>query len=169
MGAASVHEHVGHRRARRRRGTPRRRRATSAHQQREGDQDDDPEDDVEGGHAVSTSLGRVHSLADDLGRGARHHGHAIEGVGGLHRALLVGDDQQLGLVAELVDQLEEALEVHVVQRRLDLVHQVEGRRARAEDGEQEGQCGHRTLAAREQGDATDVAAHRAYLDLDARC
>jgi hypothetical protein len=46
----------------------------------------------------------LHPLADDLGGGARTHRDAVERVRGLHCALLVGDDQHLGLVAELVDQ-----------------------------------------------------------------
>ena len=71
---------------------------------------------------------------------------------GLHRALLVADDEQLGLVPELGDEPEEAVKVDVVERGLDLVHHVERRGAAAEHGEQEGQRGeataHRPTAAR---------------------
>src|SRR5947209_251714 len=52
-----------------------------------------------------------HPLADDPRGTARLHGDAVEAVGGLHGALLVGDDEQLGFVAELVDEVEEAVEV----------------------------------------------------------
>ena len=58
-------------------------------------------------------------------------------------------DHQLRIVTELVDQPEEAVEVDVVERRLDLVHHVEGRRTTAEHGEQEGQRGQRPLTARQ--------------------
>src|SRR6478609_8338891 len=37
------------------------------------------------------------ALADHVGRAAGLHGHAVEAVGGLHRALLVAHDDQLGL------------------------------------------------------------------------
>ena len=59
-------------------------------------------------------------------------------------------DQQLRLVAELVDQVDEPAQVDVVEGRLDLVEDVEGRGPGPEDGEQEGQRGQRTLTAREQ-------------------
>ena len=63
---------------------------------------------------------------------AGRHRDAVEAVGGLHRALLVRDDEQLRLVAELVHEVEEPVEVHVVERGLDLVEQVEGRGPGAE-------------------------------------
>ena len=59
-------------------------------------------------------------------------------------------DQQLHFVAELVDQVDEPAEVHVVEGRLDLVEDVEGRRPGPEHGEQEGQGGQRPLTPREQ-------------------
>ena len=49
--------------------------------------------------------------------------------------------QQLRLVTELVDQVDEPAEVYVVEGCLHLVEDVEGRRPRPEDGEQEGQGG----------------------------
>src|SRR5581483_7305309 len=61
------------------------------------------------------------ALADDAGGTARRHGDPVEDVAGLHRALLVRHDQQLRLVAELVDEVEEAMQVHVVERGLHLV------------------------------------------------
>src|SRR5438132_6417495 len=94
--------------------------------------------------------GGRHPLAHDAGRAAGLHGDAVEAVGRLHSALLVGDDEQLGLVAELVHEVEEAVQVDVVEGGLDLVEQVERRRAAAEDGEQERQGGEGALAAREQ-------------------
>src|SRR5688500_7365356 len=63
---------------------------------------------------------------------ARHtilgHGDPIEHVCSFHRPLLVGDDQDLSALLELVYQSEETVEVHVVEGRLDLVQKVEGRR-----------------------------------------
>ena len=70
-------------------------------------------------------------------RAAWLHRDAVEDVRGLHRALLVAHDDELRLLAELADEVEEAVEVHVVEGGLDLVHHVEGRRPAAEDREQE--------------------------------
>ena len=50
-------------------------------------------------------------------------------------------DQQLGLIPELVHEIEEAVKVDVVQRRFHLVEQVKGRGATAEDRKQEGERG----------------------------
>ena len=86
-------------------------------------------DDLSGGCPPPTELGGVDLLGDDLRRAAGLHGDAVEAVGGLHGALLVADDDELGLVAELGHQAEEAVEVDVVEGGLDLVHHVEGRRA----------------------------------------
>ena len=58
------------------------------------------------------------------------------------------------------------MQVDVVERGLDLVHQVEGRRAAAEHGEQEGEGHQGPLAAGQQGQPAHVAARRADLDLD---
>ena len=92
----------------------------------------------------------LESLRHDLRRAVLVQRDAVDHAGDLHRALLVRHDQQLRLVAELVHEVEEAMQVHVVERGLDLVHQVEGRGPGAEDREQERQRGERTLAAGEQ-------------------
>jgi hypothetical protein len=106
-------------------------------------------------------------VGEHLGRSTRFHRDAIEHVGRLHRALLVADDEQLRLSPELVDQPEEAVQVDVVERGLDLVHHVEGRRPAAEHGEEEGQGGEAALAARQQRQLLHVLAAGLGLDLDA--
>ena len=58
------------------------------------------------------------------------------------------------------------MEVDVVERGLDLVEQIEGRRAGAEHREQERQRGERTLAAGQQRQSTHVLARGARFDLD---
>ena len=88
-------------------------------------------------------------------------------VGGVHRALLVGHDDELGPVGVAADELEEAVDVHVVERRLDLVEDVEGARPGEEHGEHERQRHQRLLAAREQRQPLRGLAGRRDLDLDA--
>ena len=75
-------------------------------------------------------------------------------------------DEDLGILREALDQADEPVQVDVVERRLDLVHQVERAGARLEDREQERERGERPLAAREQRDALHALATRARLDLD---
>ena len=58
------------------------------------------------------------------------------------------------------------MQVHVVERGLHLVHQVEGRRPGAEHREQVRQRGERTLTAGEQRQAAHVLARRTRLHLD---
>ena len=59
------------------------------------------------------------------------------------------------------------MQVDVVERRLDLVHHVERRRAAAEHGEQERERGEAALTARQQRQLLHVLAARLGLDLDA--
>src|SRR5204863_4256823 len=76
---------------------------------------------------------------DDLRDAVVAHRDAVEDVSRLHRALLVRDDDELGALRVAAQQAEEAVDVEVVERRLDLVEDVEGTRARQEDAEQESQ------------------------------
>ena len=79
----------------------------------------------------------------------------------------MADHDQLRVAPELGDQAEEAVQVHVVERGLDLVHHVEGRGPAAEHGEQIGQRREGSLATGQQGELLDVLAARLGLDLDA--
>ena len=103
---------------------------------------------------------------DDLGDAVAAHADPVEDVGGVHRAFLVGDDDELGAVGEAADQLQEAVDVGVVEGGLDLVEDVEGARAGEEDGEDEGERDQRLLAAGEQRELAGRLAGRGDLDLD---
>ena len=78
------------------------------------------------------------------------------------------DDQDLRIARERLDQLQEAVEVHVVERRLHLVEQIERTRTSTEDREQEGHRGERALAPGQQRDATHTLAAGTRLDLQPR-
>ena len=95
------------------------------------------------------------------------HGRAVDVVGHFHRLVVVGDEDELGLVLDRLQEVEEAGQVDVVEGRVDLVQEAEGRRPVAEEGEQEGQAGQRFLAAREQDEVLDALARRLGDDLDA--
>src|SRR6266540_7447466 len=106
------------------------------------------------------------SLPDpDLGQSLRDYrggaivapGYSVQHVGHLHRPLLMRDDQDLGVLGEAPHQLQEPVEVDIVERRLDLVHQIERARSGLEDGEQEGQRGRRALPSGQERQSSDVA------------
>ena len=78
----------------------------------------------------------------------------------------MGDDDELGAVGEAPDQLQEAVDVGVVERGLDLVEDVEGAGSGEEDGEDEGERDQRLLAAGEQRELAGRLAGRRDLDLD---
>src|ERR671913_2163585 len=90
--------------------------------------------DDRGGRSAGTAalLGGLlaEPLADDGRDAVTAHGDAVERVANLHGALLVGDHEQLGAFAQLLVDLQEPAEVGVVERRLDLVEDVERRRSR---------------------------------------
>ncbi len=77
----------------------------------------------------------------------------------------MADHQQLGIVAELLQQAQEPVQVHVVEGCLHLVHHVEGRRATPEDSEQECQGRQRPLTTGEQRQLLHVLAGGSGLDL----
>src|SRR5829696_3014012 len=95
------------------------------------------------------------------------HAYAVQRVGGIHRALLVRDDDELRAVRVALYELEEAVDVDVVERGLDLVEDVERTRPGEEDGEHEGQRDERLLAPGEEREALRGLAGRGDLDLDA--
>src|SRR4051812_40587424 len=64
-------------------------------------------------------------LTDNFGRAASLHRNSIHTVSRFHGAFLVTNNHQLRLGAELVNQLQEASQVHVVECSLHLVEQIE--------------------------------------------
>src|SRR5215207_553810 len=103
---------------------------------------------------------------DDLGDPVVSHADAVEDVRGVHRPLLVGDDDELRALREAAHEAEEAVDVDVVEGGLDLVQDVEGARPRHQHGEDEGQRDQRLLAAGEQRQPARRLARGRHLDLD---
>src|SRR5688500_20304282 len=79
----------------------------------------------------------LHAFRYDTGNAVLGHGDPIEHVSSFHRPLLMGDYQDLCALLELIDQPKEAMQVHVIQCGFDLVQEIERRRARPADSEQE--------------------------------
>src|SRR5689334_7074196 len=109
-----------------------------------------------------------HPAGDDLRDTVGAHRDAVEAVSGFHGPLLVRDHDELSSVGVAAEQLDEAADVRVVERRLDLVEEIEGTRPREEEREQEGDGTESLLAAGEERELRDALAHRAQLDLDSR-
>src|SRR6185312_13688567 len=68
-----------------------------------------------GSRGRSGALGLPQALAHDRGDAVTLHADPVQRVRGLHRPLLVGDDDQLRGVPQLLEDLQEALEVGVVE------------------------------------------------------
>ena len=106
-------------------------------------------------------------LADDGGDAVLPHRDAVEGIRDLHRALLVRDDDELRVGAQVFHDREQAAEVGVVERRLHLVHDVERAGARLEDRHQQRDRRERPLATGEQREPLDLLARGLHRHLDA--
>ncbi len=115
----------------------------------------------------SDQLLAAHALRDHRGDAVVAHRDAVQRVGDLHRRLLVGDDDQLRRLAQLLEQPDQPAQVDVVERGLHLVHHVERRRPRPEDRHQHRHRGQRLLATGQQRQPLDLLARRPGLDLDA--
>ncbi len=103
---------------------------------------------------------------NDLRHAVGPHRHAVEDIRGLHRPLLVRDDDELRAVRVAAQQLDEARDVRVVERSLDLVEEVERARPREEEREEERDRAERLLASGQQREPRDALARRPQLDLD---
>src|SRR5437879_1523577 len=113
--------------------------------------------------------GRLHlteSYPDDGRHAGLLHGDPVDGVGGLHGARVVGDDDELRQVLELREQAHVAAHIGVVEGRVHLIEQTEGTRLGEEDREQERHGDQRALTGREQVDPLRALAARCRVDLD---
>src|SRR5262249_59973539 len=78
------------------------------------------------------------------------HGHAMDIVGCLHRALVVRNYDELRALLEFLHQSRKGCQAELVERRVYLVHQAEGTRVQQEERENQRHRGECLLAAREQ-------------------
>src|SRR5690606_6068749 len=125
---------------------------------------------------VATARCELHALGvvafeldrDSLRDAALFHRHAVERLAFGHRALVMRDDDELRLADELLEEDDEALDVRLVERRVDLVEHAEGARARTEDREEEGDRRHRLLAARHERERRELLSGWTRDDLDSR-
>src|SRR5512141_1152885 len=105
---------------------------------------------------------------DGAGDPVLFHRDPVQDVGQLHRPLVVRDEEVLVPVRHLAHQGVEPVDIGVVQRRIDLVEQAEGRRLDEEDGEDEADGGERLLPAGEAAERKRFLAGRLDEDPDAR-
>ena len=96
------------------------------------------------------------------------HGDAVERIGHFHGPLVVGDRDELRMVAHLADEARETGDIRLVERRVDFVQHAEGAGLYQEGRKEQGDGRQRPLAAGEQGDALELLAARLGNDLDAR-
>src|SRR4051794_35518952 len=78
-----------------------------------------------------------------------------------------GDEARLGLLAHLTQEIAEALDIGIVERRVDFVQHADRRRVGQEYREDQRQRGQRLLAAREKRHRLRLLAGRARHDVEA--
>src|SRR4051812_1749607 len=112
--------------------------------------------------------GHAYRLVDVDGHETRAaglgHGDAEELRGELHGGLVVRDEDELHALRHLLDDVAEAADVVLVERRIHFVQQAERRRVQVEDGEHQRHRRERFLAARQLVDAAVALARRARHD-----
>src|SRR5690606_39169420 len=73
---------------------------------------------------------------------------------------------ELGLCLEVLQKADEAPDVALVERRVDLVEYAERTRLHEVDAEEQGECRERTLAARQEVEALGPLPARGRVDVD---
>src|SRR5450759_5813977 len=106
--------------------------------------------------------------ADELRHSRLFLRDAGEGLRGLHRPLIVRDEDELRLLGQLHEERREAVDVRLVERGVDLVEDAERRRLVLEDRDKERDGRERFLAARQEADRLVPLAGRLRHDLEAR-
>ena len=96
------------------------------------------------------------------------HGDSVQPVRLFHRSPSVGDDDELGVLRQLVQITGEPAHVAVIQSRLNLVQQAEGRRLQILDGEQQRNGGQRLFSARQLHHILQLFPRRLGNDTDPR-
>ena len=123
---------------------------------------------------TSTRLGELLRLRQldrhELAHAALGHGDAEQAVHARHGDGIVGDGDEAGVgaLAHGLEQVAEALDIIVVERRVDLVEHADRRRVGEEHGEDERKRGQRLLAAGEKGQRLRLLARRLGEKLESR-
>src|SRR5271169_4151171 len=121
--------------------------------------------------ALRPIVGLYHSVephADELRHSRLLLRDAVKGLRGLHRPLVVRDEDELRLLGQLHEERREAVDVRLVERGVDLVEDAERRGLVLEDRDQKRDGRERLLAARQEADRLVPLAGRLRHDLEAR-
>src|SRR5438094_9710800 len=78
----------------------------------------------------------THPHGDDFRNPRLRHRDAVEDFGGLHRLLVVSDEDELGKSAHFVDHLVETIDIRVIQRGVHLIEEAKWIGLRQEDDEE---------------------------------
>jgi 3-hydroxy acid dehydrogenase/malonic semialdehyde reductase len=103
---------------------------------------------------------------DKLRDSALLHRHAVQQIGDLHGALVVGDEDELSAIFERVQRPQESVDVDLVEGGVGLIQNAERRRPVLEDREQQRQRHQGALAARKQADILQFFAGRLGEDFN---
>ena len=124
--------------------------------------------------ARSSRLGKLLRLGQlnrhELAHSPLRHGDAEQAVHARHRDGIVGDGDEAGVgaLAHVLEQIAEALDIVIIERRVDLVKHADRRRVGEEHGEDERKRGQRLLAARKKRQRLRLLAWRLSEKLESR-
>jgi len=95
------------------------------------------------------------------------HGNAIDHIGDGHRFLAVGNDDELGVVQELVEDGDKASDIGFVERGIDLIEDTERTGSILKEGHDQRDRGQRFLATAQKAVAESRLAGRGGNDFNA--
>ena len=82
---------------------------------------------------------------DRLGNTRIFHRHSIKQIPNFHGFLVMGDDNELRIIGQTLDESVEADHICIVKGSIDLVQQAERTRLDEKDGKDQGNCRKRFL------------------------
>ncbi len=89
------------------------------------------------GRGDGVAFGLMELDADDLADAMVGHGDTVEDIGHTDRAFIVGDDDELGVFEEALEDTDEAVDVGFVEGGVELVEDAERAGFDLVDGEEE--------------------------------
>ena len=90
-------------------------------------------------------LGILELNRDSLGNTRIFHCHSIKQIPNVHGFLVMGDDNELRIIGQTLDESVEADHICIIKGSIDLVQQAEGTRLDEEYGKDQGNCRQRFL------------------------
>ena len=108
----------------------------------------------------------IQPQADDLTRRVTPHRHAVDHICGLNGVTVVGNNNELRVLAQIHQQVAEASHVGFVEHGINFVHHADGRRRHFEQRKDQRDGGQAALTTGEQRQALLTPPRQTRFDLD---